>query len=77
MSVSPHPTPINPHPHPNHIHPPTPILTQPGKTGYKGTLRHRDPRKCDHGATGRMVIHRYTIRGENLPDPTVEKRAAW
>lgn len=48
---------------------------KPGDKAYKGSLRHKDPLQCDHGATGRMLVNNYHLEGMALPDPL--DKAEW
>jgi Centromere DNA-binding protein complex CBF3 subunit, domain 2 len=41
---------------------------------YTGSIRHRDPVLCPHGALGRYLIARFTIYGEMFPDPADKQR---
>lgn len=40
-----------------------------GRPGYAGSIRHRDPVQCNHGALGRLLVWTYTIGGAPFPDP--------
>lgn len=46
-----------------------------GRAGYTGSIRHRDPLLCPHGALGRYVVARFTIGGKQFPTP--EDRQRW
>lgn len=45
-----------------------------GRAGYTGSIRHRDPLQCPHGALGRYLISRFTLGGEMFPQPRDKQR---
>lgn len=46
-----------------------------GKVAYCGSIRHRNPLLCCHGALARHLINRFTLQGAACPDPRNED--AW
>lgn len=44
-----------------------------GRPAYAGSIRHRDPVQCSHGALGRLLVMRFTIGGAPFPDPDESK----
>lgn len=45
-----------------------------GAKGYKGSLRHREPALCDHGALGRMLVQRFFWGARHYPTLRTGKR---
>lgn len=43
-----------------------------GKVAYCGSIRHRNPLLCCHGALARHFIQRFTVQGAPCPDPRDE-----
>jgi hypothetical protein len=40
-----------------------------GRPAYAGSIRHRDPVQCNHGALGWLLVWTYTIGGAPFPYP--------